>query len=100
MGHTHKDRAVTNNPIIGVLMQPFNAVKDDIVQVNYKDGYHGFISASHVKFLESGGARVVPVQYDLPRNDLHRILAQINGIYIPGESFKSLDNTHYTTTVM
>jgi|LauGreDrversion4_2_1035121.scaffolds.fasta_scaffold211634_2 hypothetical protein len=45
-----------------------------------------FIMMSHVKFLEAGGARIVPVSYKLDQNQLNQVLSQVNGIYIPGDS--------------
>ena len=44
-----------------------------------------YVEASHVKFLESAGARVVPIDWNLPIKKLQEILAQINGVYIPGD---------------
>lgn len=78
-------RAVTENPVIGVLVQPFDTVKDNIL--NYEnEKAKAFLSASHVKFLESGGARVIPIDYSLPFSKIEELLNQINGIYVPGES--------------
>lgn len=79
---THSDRAVSNSPIIGVLTQPLSALNTNTSQINASS----FIPASHVKFLESGGARIVPVDYDVPQNKLYKLLDQLNGLYIPGDS--------------
>ena len=43
-----------------------------------------FFPASYVKFLESGGARVVPIPYDLPPSPLRALLSQINGALFTG----------------
>lgn len=40
--------------------------------------------ASYVKFLESGGARVVPIPYDLPASDVKALLSNINGALFTG----------------
>lgn len=45
-----------------------------------------FIEATHVKFLESAGARVIPIDYTLDEDKIKEILNQINGLYIPGDS--------------
>jgi gamma-glutamyl hydrolase len=47
---------------------------------------HGasFFPASYVKFLESGGARVVPIPYDLPADDLAALLRKLNGALFTG----------------
>ena len=44
--------AVNNRPIIGILNQ------------NFDDNKHTYIAASYVKWIESSGARVVPLFYD------------------------------------
>lgn len=46
-----------DTPIIGVLAQEIARSLDDI----YPGQYESFIAASYVKFVEGGGARVVPV---------------------------------------
>lgn len=54
-----------------------------------------YILISHVKYLEQGGARVVPVNYRLTPSKLKKLLSQINGIYIPGDSANILSNDLY-----
>ena len=80
---THADRAITNSPIIGVLTQPFTALPKT---ADTTETAKSFIPNSHVKFLESAGARIVPVEYTLSQSKLHEMLEQVNGIYIPGDS--------------
>lgn len=62
-----------------------------------------FIEETHVQFLESSGARVVPVDYELNHGDLKAVLAQLNGFYIPGDSIELIRNTrgigHYEYTI-
>tara|TARA_B100000780_G_C20956659_1_gene381726 strand:- start:470 stop:601 length:132 start_codon:yes stop_codon:yes gene_type:complete len=41
---------------------------------------------SHVKFLESAGARVVPIDYTDNLDVMKKQLRNLNGIYIPGDS--------------
>lgn len=41
---------------------------------------------SHVKFLESAGARVVPIDYTEDMVVMKKQLESINGLYIPGDS--------------
>lgn len=48
-----------------------------------------FIENTHIKFLQSAGARVVPVDWQLDDERTNALLEQINGLYIPGDS-KSL----------
>jgi gamma-glutamyl hydrolase len=47
---------------------------------------------SHVKFLESSGARVVPVFYTDSEEVMQKQLNSINGLYIPGDSSSVMSN--------
>ena len=58
-----------------------------------------YIPASHVRYLEAGGARVVPISYRYTYKTLMNILKQVNGVYIPGESSIILQNPKYLDTV-
>ncbi|XP_064026869.1 gamma-glutamyl hydrolase isoform X3 [Pogoniulus pusillus] len=64
-------------PIIGILSQ----------ECHY-DKFHKFgssyIAASYVKFLESAGARVVPVRLNLSDEEYDRLFHSINGVLFPG----------------
>lgn len=62
-------------------------------------GYKAEIEVSHVKFLQSGGARVVPVDYRLSKSSLTTLLKQLDGIYIPGDAAEVLSNTAFLNTV-
>jgi hypothetical protein len=100
VGAGHHVRAKTNTPIIGILTQPipssvhgdsmlwetqFNKIKDqeykkiiendpmfDIDEV-FPRGQ--FIETTHVKFLESAGARIVPVDWQLEDEQLNSLLS-------------------------
>ncbi|KAK9799018.1 hypothetical protein WJX73_007185 [Symbiochloris irregularis] len=65
---------VNERPIIGVLSQPGSPAPK---------GY-SYIAASYVKFIESSGGRVIPIEYDLPVHELKRRFEIINGVLIPG----------------
>ncbi|KAK9823907.1 hypothetical protein WJX72_006292 [[Myrmecia] bisecta] len=65
-----------NRPLIGVLSQPGEPAPK---------GY-SYIAASYVKMIESAGGRVVPIQYDLPAEDVRKRFNAINGVLIPGGS--------------
>ena len=43
-----------------------------------------YIAASYVKFVESGGARVVPVMINQPEEYYRTIFESTNGLLIPG----------------
>lgn len=48
---------INDEPIIGILSQEMSSQSHS----QYGDQYHSYIAASYVKFVEGGGARVVPV---------------------------------------
>ena len=43
-----------------------------------------YFAASYVKWLESGGARVVPVRYTLPQEEMVALLHTLNGVLFTG----------------
>jgi gamma-glutamyl hydrolase len=72
-------QAKTNDwPIIGVFTQPTSS----------KEGNCGgnclYLAASYVKYLESAGARVVPINYYATKTELDKIFNSVNGIFFPG----------------
>jgi len=71
-------------PIIGILTQPSPS---ELMQFG-----NSYIPASYVKYVESGGARVVPVHYNSTQSELKDVFSKINGVLFPGGS-NSLDNT-------
>jgi len=68
--------AVIHNtrPIIGILAQP---ATQDLNGPQY-------IAASYVKWIESGGARVVPIRYGLSLDELSLLFNSLNGLVLPG----------------
>jgi len=60
-----------DRPIIGILTQPSGNGEQ-------------YIAASYVKYIESGGGRVVPVFYTSTEEELDSIFSQINGLLFPG----------------
>nr|XP_006113705.1 gamma-glutamyl hydrolase [Pelodiscus sinensis] len=64
-------------PIIGILAQECDFT-----------GFHRFgssyIAASYVKFLESAGARVVPIRLNRTEEEYDQIFQSINGVLFPG----------------
>lgn len=65
-------------PIVGILTQA-GLDEDKFVPENGT-----YIASSYVKFVESGGARVVPILADTPADVLHGLLKNLNGFLIPG----------------
>uniref|UniRef100_A0A8C3PN03 folate gamma-glutamyl hydrolase n=1 Tax=Calidris pygmaea TaxID=425635 RepID=A0A8C3PN03_9CHAR len=66
-----------DRPIIGVLSQEWRFEKF------YRFG-SSYIAASYVKFLESAGARVVPIRLNLTDEEYDKIFHSINGVLFPG----------------
>ena len=92
----HNARARTNQPIFGVLTQPLpDAWDEDELQSTYTS----FFEASHADFLQAAGARVVPINYRADPRALEAELASLNGVYIPGDTKESYENSQYLTQV-
>ena len=77
--------ATTERPIIGVLTVPLAAggcvtAEADAAGEEATSCFHSL----YVKWLESAGARVVPVRYDLPDAELERLASSVNGILFTG----------------
>ncbi|KAG7525661.1 gamma-glutamyl hydrolase-like [Solea senegalensis] len=64
-----------DRPIIGILAQE---------ATNPKPNQTSHMFANHVKFLESGGARVVPIKIHQTVEEYKRLFNSINGVYFPG----------------
>ena len=67
---------VNNKPIIGIFAQPSGHTLKP-----FGDKY---IAASYVKYIESAGARVVPIPYDLSQSELRTLFESLNGALFPG----------------
>jgi len=65
-------------PVIGILTQPSSWVNI------YDSEDYSYLASSYVKSLESAGAKIVPIKYDMPFKNLTLIFANINGLFIPG----------------
>ena len=58
-------------PTIGVLSQSHNET-------------HSYIAASYIKYLESAGARLIPVPTNRDENFYENVFQNINGVLFPG----------------
>ncbi|XP_053415614.1 gamma-glutamyl hydrolase [Nycticebus coucang] len=72
-------RDTTEKPIIGVLMQKCRT------KLMRNLGKY-YIAASYVKYLESAGARVMPVRLDFTPEEYEILFQSLNGILFPGGS--------------
>ncbi|KAL4635213.1 gamma-glutamyl hydrolase-like [Arapaima gigas] len=64
-----------DEPIIGVLAQELRSASSPGTS---------YIAASYIKFLESAGARVVPVKINQTQEEYESLFSSINGILFPG----------------
>lgn len=69
-----------DTPIIGVLSQETYIVSS----LFPNQTYDGYIAASNVKFLESAGARVIPVWIGQSEEYYRRVVQYTNGLLFPG----------------
>ncbi|KFO25979.1 gamma-glutamyl hydrolase [Fukomys damarensis] len=77
LGMPGPGRPTTEKPIIGVVMQ-------ETINSEIKSLGKYYIAASYVKYLESAGARVVPVRLTLTHTQYEELFKSINGILLPG----------------
>eukprot|EP01041_Mallomonas_annulata_P009701 gene9701-20163_t len=71
--------SINNNfPIIGIFAHPSTS---GIFPCNHDCQY---IAASYVKYIESAGARVVPIPYDADNSMIDYFLQNLNGFFFPG----------------
>ncbi|XP_019610128.2 gamma-glutamyl hydrolase [Rhinolophus sinicus] len=69
----------SEKPIIGILMQK-------CISKEMKNLGKYYIAASYVKYLESAGARVVPIRVDLKNEEYEKLFQSLNGVLYPGGS--------------
>jgi len=75
-------------PIMGVLTEPLRgSLHKDEERMSTANEY---IPTAHVKFLEQAGIKVVPVSYKMSGKELTQLLDKLNGLYVHGDSLKSL----------
>jgi len=74
-------KKIANNPklvVIGIVSAPYLIDNDSYIT--------SYIPSSYIKWLESAGAIVVPLQYDLPKTILLSFLKRLHGIVLVGGS--------------
>ena len=74
---TYCEQLLNNRPIIGILAQNITRPTPGVNGSSY-------IVASYVKFLESAGARIVPIPTSLKEEELKYLFSRINGLLLPG----------------
>jgi glutamine amidotransferase PdxT len=61
--------------------------------------FTSYFEASHAEYLQASGARTVHIDYTMPIDDLRKELAQLNGLYIPGDAHTTLNDLAFRHTV-
>jgi len=93
--HIMKSIDSSKRPVIGVLSEPLRGKihakgsDDEVVDVN------SYIPKAHVKFLEQAGITVVPVSYQSTPEELAEMMNKLSGLYIPGDSQRTLTDIEY-----
>lgn len=77
---------LTNTPTIGILTQPLVDGSDKEILV-----------ASYVKWVESAGARAVPIRYTSSVTEQLSLLSSVNGLLFPG-GLVSIQNSTFAST--
>ena len=82
--------AINNYPIIGIFTQPTISTIPDC------GGACLYIAASYVKYIESSGARVVPIDFHATTSELDALLPKLNGVLFPGGDAEFPASAQYT----
>ena len=82
-----KRETQTYRPIIGIMAQ-------SSLNMTFQNRCKIYIPGSYVKFIESSGARVVPIFNNLTKHETKKIFESINGAIFPGGIVK-LTNSGY-----
>ena len=74
----------TNEPIIGILSLPCYLVSLDCAPAQVDFNATTYIPASYVKWIESGGGRVIPMLADTDHKYIQELLPTLNGVMFTG----------------
>eukprot|EP00475_Leptophrys_vorax_P009144 TRINITY_DN16019_c0_g1_i1.p2 TRINITY_DN16019_c0_g1~~TRINITY_DN16019_c0_g1_i1.p2 ORF type:complete len:348 (-),score=115.68 TRINITY_DN16019_c0_g1_i1:2264-3307(-) len=96
----------TSRPVVGILSLPLgsnsSSSSPDLTNALPAAGssndllFSAYIPASYVKFVESGGARVVPIHHKLPVDQLETLVSKLNGVLLTGgQDITDLDDPYY-----
>jgi len=80
---TRFSNGVNDSPIIGIVSQMYNVSSNET-----------YIAASYVKFVEAGGARVVPIRLGRQNTTYPDTLNRINGVLFPGGNVSATDSRY------
>ncbi|KAM9475344.1 gamma-glutamyl hydrolase [Clarias gariepinus] len=72
-----RGEALNDRPVIGILTQ-------EVTDPNLQQYGRTYIPSSYVKYIESGGARVIPIRLNQTREQHEKIFRSINGLIFIG----------------
>ncbi|XP_061926241.1 zgc:171566 [Entelurus aequoreus] len=78
---------LNQRPIIGVLAQ-------QVLPFDHNATGSSYIAASYIKYLESAGARVVPIRVNHTEEEFAKIFSSINGLLLPGGDVDIQNSPH------
>jgi len=78
----YEKNQLNNRPIIGVLSQEMDPTLDTLLPAGHN--YTSYIAGSYVQWVESGGARVVPVIIGKEKAYYEQLFKYLNGLLFPG----------------
>lgn len=77
---------LNETPVIGILTIPISKwVTGDQKLILKSKHLKSFIPNAYIQWLESAGAQVVPIQYNLTKPIMNSLLKQVNGVVIAGK---------------
>ena len=85
-----KDSGLNNRPIIAILAQ---SISEGLLPPTIKG--KSYIAASYVKYMESAGARVVPVTTSMSYQEIEEIFNSVNGVLFPGGAVSLSDSQYF-----
>jgi gamma-glutamyl hydrolase len=69
---------LTDRPVIGILAQPISDIEKTYTPNRQ------YIAASYIKYIESAGGRVVPINWYSTREEIFDLLPNLNGLLLTG----------------
>ena len=84
------DSGLNNRPIIAILSQE---ISKDLLPPEVKA--KSYIAASYVKYIESAGARVVPITTSMSYQEIEDVFNSVNGVLFPGGAVNLSDSQYF-----
>ncbi len=92
--------SITNVPVIGVLTLPCNEDTQNCEMENITFNATTYLPASYIKWIEGGGAEIIPLLSDMDQTDMRNIISQINGILFTGGDAPFTSKDYYWNQIL